>query len=187
MRQMSLLSRCTAMLAGSRRGTARIDTYHRSSSTRCPRRQAGTHGQTGCDACNSTLGRMTALGLVSRAWSVQTAMRNFTGDEGRSFKFDNQVLISSHRKLLSSKAMVVNVAESRDEIPERGERNRTATEDTTAASVDKSLAEVAEHQPFSTVTMIDGQLVFAVSPGQRGGFSQVGHLRPARPASNSPG
>ena len=38
-------------------------------------------------------------------------MRNYTGDEGRSFEFGNQVLISSHRKLLWSKAMVVSVAE----------------------------------------------------------------------------
>jgi hypothetical protein len=36
---------------------------------------------------------------VSRVTPVHTALRN------------NQVLISSHRKLLSSKAMVVNVAE----------------------------------------------------------------------------
>ena len=43
--------------------------------------------------------------------SVHTAMRNCTGDEGGSFEFDNQVLISSHRKLLSLKATVVNVAE----------------------------------------------------------------------------
>jgi hypothetical protein len=50
-------------------------------------------------------------GLVSRALPVQTAMRNCTGDEGRPFEFGNQVLISSHRKPLSSKAMVVNVAE----------------------------------------------------------------------------
>jgi hypothetical protein len=34
-------------------------------------------------------------------------MRNWTRDEGRSFEVGNQVLISSHRKLLSSKAMVV--------------------------------------------------------------------------------
>jgi hypothetical protein len=46
------------------------------------------------------------LGL-SRASSVHTVKRNFTGDEGRSFEFDNQVLISSHRKRLWSKAMVV--------------------------------------------------------------------------------
>ena len=32
-------------------------------------------------------------------------------DEGGPFGVGNQVLISSHRKLLSSKAMVVNVAE----------------------------------------------------------------------------
>jgi hypothetical protein len=38
-------------------------------------------------------------------------MRNCTRDEGRPFEVGNQVLISSHRKLLSSKAMVVNVAE----------------------------------------------------------------------------
>jgi hypothetical protein len=49
--------------------------------------------------------------LVSRVSPVQTAMRNCTRDEGRPFEVGNQVLISSHRKLLSSKAMVVNVAE----------------------------------------------------------------------------
>ena len=54
---------------------------------------------------------MSAKGLVSRVTPVRTAKRNCTRDEGRSFEFGNQVLISSHRKLLSSKAMVVNVAE----------------------------------------------------------------------------
>ena len=39
-------------------------------------------------------------------------MRNCTRDEGGPFGFSNQVLISSHRKLLSSKAAVVNVAEN---------------------------------------------------------------------------
>jgi hypothetical protein len=33
-------------------------------------------------------------------------------DEGGPFEFGNQVLISSHRKLLSSKATVVNVADT---------------------------------------------------------------------------
>jgi hypothetical protein len=50
-------------------------------------------------------------GPVSRVTPVQTAMRNCTRDEGRSFEVGNQVLISSHRKLLSLKATVVNVAE----------------------------------------------------------------------------
>jgi hypothetical protein len=36
-------------------------------------------------------------------------------DEGGPFEFGDQVLISNHRKLLSSKAMVVNVAERREE------------------------------------------------------------------------
>ena len=53
-------------------------------------------------------------------------MRNYTRDEGGPFWFGNQVLISSHRKLLRLKAMVVRVAETPGEIPagtvERGER-----------------------------------------------------------------
>ena len=43
-------------------------------------------------------------------------------DEGGPFEAGDQVLISSHRKLLSSKAMVVNVAEkSEGEMPRNGE------------------------------------------------------------------
>jgi hypothetical protein len=48
---------------------------------------------------------------VSRAPSVQTAARNCMRDEGGPFEVDNQVLISSDRKLLLTKAMVVHVAE----------------------------------------------------------------------------
>jgi len=44
-------------------------------------------------------------------------VRNCTGDEGRPFEVGNQVLISSYRKLLSSKAMVVNVAEKSGHDP----------------------------------------------------------------------
>jgi hypothetical protein len=40
-------------------------------------------------------------------------------DEGRSFEVGNQVLISSHRKLLLSKAMVVNVAEKSEQDSDR--------------------------------------------------------------------
>jgi hypothetical protein len=58
-------------------------------------------------------------GLVSRVTPVHTAMRNCTRDEGRPFEVDNQVSISSHRKLLSSKAMVVNVAEKSGHDPVR--------------------------------------------------------------------
>ena len=43
---------------------------------------------------------MSEKGLVSRVSPVQTAMRNYERDEGRSFEFGNQVLILSHRKLL---------------------------------------------------------------------------------------
>jgi hypothetical protein len=57
----------------------------------------------------------SGVGLLSRASPVQTAVRNCTRDEGRSFEVGNQVLISSHRKPLSSKAMVVNVAEKSEQ------------------------------------------------------------------------
>jgi hypothetical protein len=50
-------------------------------------------------------------GSVSRVSPVHTAVRNCTRDEGGPFEVGNQVLISSHRKLLLSKATVVNVAE----------------------------------------------------------------------------
>ena len=54
----------------------------------------------------------SAVGIVSRVTPVHTAVRNCTRDEGRPFEVGNQVLISSHRKLLLSKATVVNVAET---------------------------------------------------------------------------
>ena len=47
-------------------------------------------------------------GRVSRVSPVHTAIRNCTRDEGGPFEVGNQVLISSHRKLLLSKAMVVS-------------------------------------------------------------------------------
>src|SRR5882762_3124729 len=53
----------------------------------------------------------SALGLVSRVTPVQTAKRNCTRDEGGPFEVGNQVLISNHRKPLSSKAPEVSVAE----------------------------------------------------------------------------
>jgi hypothetical protein len=62
---------------------------------------------------------MSVDGLVSRGSPVQTALRNCTRDEGRSFEVGNQVLISSHRKLLLSKAMVVNVAEKSEQDSDR--------------------------------------------------------------------
>jgi len=60
---------------------------------------------------------MSVQGLVSRVSPVQTALRNYTRDEGRSFEVGNQV--PSHRKLLLSKTMVVNVAETLGHDPIR--------------------------------------------------------------------
>jgi hypothetical protein len=44
--------------------------------------------------------------------AVCTTVRNCTRDEGEPFEVYNQVLISNHRKLLLSKAMVVSVAKT---------------------------------------------------------------------------
>ena len=43
---------------------------------------------------------------------MSTTVRNYTRDEGGPFEVGSQVFISSHRKLLSSKAMVVRVVET---------------------------------------------------------------------------
>ena len=69
---------------------------------------------------------MSESGLVSRATPVHTAKRNCTRDGGGPFEFGNQVLISNHRKLLSSKATVVNVAETSGHDPGRYGRERRA-------------------------------------------------------------
>ena len=51
-------------------------------------------------------------GRVSRASPGVPALRNCTRDEGGPFGFGNQVSISSHRKPLRAKALVVSVAET---------------------------------------------------------------------------
>ena len=58
---------------------------------------------------------MSLMGLVSRVSPVHTAVRNCIGDEGGPLEVGNQLLISSHRKLLWAKATVVNVAEKSDQ------------------------------------------------------------------------
>jgi len=62
---------------------------------------------------------MSAKGLVSRVTPVRTAKRNCTRDEGGLFEVGNQVLISSHRKLLWPNTMVVSVAETPGQDPGR--------------------------------------------------------------------
>jgi hypothetical protein len=78
------------------------------------------------DGRNLTIISRSAEGLVSRASPVHAAMRNCTGDEGGPFGVGNQVLISSHRKLLRSKAVVVNVAETSGQDSGRHGRERRA-------------------------------------------------------------
>jgi hypothetical protein len=53
---------------------------------------------------------MAAYGCVSRVSPVHTALRNCTRDEVGPFGFGDQELIPSYRKLLWSKAMVMNSA-----------------------------------------------------------------------------
>jgi hypothetical protein len=81
-------------------------------STRRPPRNSGT-------TWRSRLKKAAPNGIVSRVTPVQTALRNCTRDEGGPFEIGNQGLISSHRKLLWSKAMVVSVAEKSGRDPVR--------------------------------------------------------------------
>src|SRR5262245_57591932 len=53
---------------------------------------------------------MTGWVVCHEVSPVQTAVRNCTRDEGRSFEAGSQVLASNRCKLLSSRAMVVSVA-----------------------------------------------------------------------------
>src|SRR5689334_7719549 len=78
--------------------------------------------------------------LVSRASPVHAAMRNCTRDEGGT-GFGNQVPISSHRKLRSPKAMVVNVAETSGRDPGRHGRERRAQANR-CRSVESGLGDV---------------------------------------------
>jgi hypothetical protein len=55
---------------------------------------------------------MSASGRVSRTRRLSTTVRNCTRDEGGPFEAGSQVQVSSHRKLLSSRAKVVSVAET---------------------------------------------------------------------------
>jgi hypothetical protein len=79
-----------------------------------------------CCADGSCNGHMSALGLVSRALPVQTAMRNCARDEGGPFGFGDQESIPSHRKLLRLKAVVVSVAETPGKDSGRHGRERRA-------------------------------------------------------------
>ena len=65
------------------------------------------------EACRkfAGLGHGTAKGRVSRMHRLSTTVQNCTRDGGGPFEVGKQVLTSSHRKLLLSKATVVNVAE----------------------------------------------------------------------------
>jgi hypothetical protein len=58
-----------------------------------------------------TIGIVVVAALAASAPADAPGVAMSTRDEGRPFEVGNQVLISSHRKLLLSKAMVVNVAE----------------------------------------------------------------------------
>jgi hypothetical protein len=79
------------------------------------------------------LGLESALGLVSRALPVHTAVRNCTGDEGGPFGFGDQVVDPKPPRAAAVKS---RGGERRGNVGamiptgkvERGERKRTASE-----------------------------------------------------------
>src|SRR5207248_11484817 len=77
----------------------------------------------------------------SRAAPGVPALRNCTRDEGGPFGFGDQEPISSHRKLLWSKAMVVSVAETPGQDSGRHGRERRAQANR-CRSVESGLGDV---------------------------------------------
>lgn len=75
---------------------------------------------------------MSACGSVSRASPVHTGVRNCTRDEGGPLGAGDQEQAPSRCELLSSRAMVVSVAEKSGMIPAgkvwEGECKRTVAE-----------------------------------------------------------
>ena len=61
----------------------------------------------------------SGMGRVSRTRRVRSTVRNCARDEGGPFEVGSQVQVSSHRELLSSRAMVVSVAETSGHDPGR--------------------------------------------------------------------
>jgi hypothetical protein len=87
-----------------------------------------------------TLGT-SASGRVSRAPRELSAARNCTRDEGGPFEFGDQEPISSHRKLLRAKAVVVSVAETPGQDFGRHGRERRAQANR-CRSVESGLGDV---------------------------------------------
>ena len=86
---------------------ARIDTFPRGSL------------RLAADTDRSLSARNVRFGSCVTSFAGPHGKRNCSRDEGGPFRFGNQVLIPSHRKLLSSKAMVVSVAEKSGHDPGR--------------------------------------------------------------------
>ena len=116
----SLLLICGAVFSNSRRAVR---------STRIMAASWSTSGRAGADPGLTARAAKVRFGRVSRGSPVQTAMRNCTRDEGGPFGFGNQVLISSHCKLLRSKAVVVSVAvKSGQKLGQARSREASASE-----------------------------------------------------------
>src|SRR5262245_30967904 len=85
--------------------------------------------------------QVPAWGRVSRAPHELSAARNCTRDEGGPFEFGDQEPISSHRKLLRAKAVVVSVAETPGQDFGRHGRERRAQANR-CRSVESGLGDV---------------------------------------------
>ena len=84
---------------------------------------------------------LSAAGCVSRAPRELSAARNCARDEGGPFEFGDQEPISSHRKLLRAKAVVVSVAETPGQDFGRHGRERRAQANR-CRSVESGLGDV---------------------------------------------
>jgi hypothetical protein len=79
------------------------------------------------EAATPTKQQGSDSGRVSRAPPELSGAHNCRRDEGGPFEFGDQEPISSHRKLLRAKAVVVSVAETPEDFGRHGRERRAQT------------------------------------------------------------
>ena len=101
--------------------------------------------------------------VCHEASPVQTAMRNCTRDEGRSFEAGSQVLASNRCKLLSSRAMVVSVAVNVGRISRRVRLREASASEPSMNCRKRISCHVPLHTRMDETAPIDSAALFGSS------------------------
>ena len=129
--------------------------------------------------------QMAAVGRVSRAPHELSGARNCTRDEGGPFEFGDQEPISSHRKLLRAKAVVVRVAETpRPDFGRHGRERRAQAN--RCRSVESGLGDVRTGgDPSSGISSGDALILPERHPAYRRREARPGFRMNVRTCASS--